>query len=224
MYVLDIPRYSISLTDPSSAAIITDIVANINPLPILGAVALGGSPGISPDIIPAVASNTLLTVLPEFNENNDVTQALQARVDFVEALFKDPNSVPFSIKAQYLGQTVVQPPAVSAQVSMRPQDPSKTFAAGDAGQLQLMVLFGDADKLVVQSGVVSTFQPHFKDLVITTISGGHALFDDNPAGVTNALKSFVTKITTKKREIRSRITGNSTLKAQNHNDRQFSAS
>ncbi|KAF4596231.1 hypothetical protein EYR38_007608 [Pleurotus pulmonarius] len=178
------------------AAIITDIVANNDVLPIAGAVALDGSPGISADIIPTIASPFLLNTLPAFNGNDDVTAALAIRQSFVDGLFRDPSKVDFSIKAQYLGQTVVQPPAISALVSMRPQDPTKLFAAGDAGKLSLQVLFGTSDSMVVADGVVSTFAPHFKDkLFVSKVAGGHALFDDNPEGMIDQLTWFVQKVT-----------------------------
>ncbi|KAJ8693061.1 hypothetical protein PTI98_010309 [Pleurotus ostreatus] len=180
-----------------AAAIITDIVANNDVLPIAGAVALDGSPGISADIIPTIASPFLLNTLPAFNGNDDVTAALATRQSFVDGLFQDPAKVDFSIKAQYLGQTVVQPPAVSALVSMRPQDPTKLFAAGDAGKLPLQVLFGTSDRMVVADGVVSIFAPHFKDkLYVSKVAGGHALFDDNPEGMIDQLTWFVQKVTT----------------------------
>ncbi|KAF9490467.1 alpha/beta-hydrolase [Pleurotus eryngii] len=179
------------------AAIITDIVANNDVLPIAGAVALDGSPGINADIIPTIASPFLLNTLPAFNGNDDVTAALATRQSFVDGLFKDPAKVDFSIKAQYLGQTVVQPPAVSALVSMRPQDPTKLFAAGDAGKLPLQVLFGTSDRMVVADGVVSTFAPHFGNkLYVSKVDGGHALFDDNPEGMIDQLTWFVQKVTT----------------------------
>lgn len=109
---------------------------------------MSGSPGISADIIPKIASNTLLTILPQFNGNDNVTLALDARIRFVNALFKDPSNVPFSLKAEYMGQTVVQFPAVSAQVSVRPQDPTKLFAAGDAGKLKLQLISGTSDGIL----------------------------------------------------------------------------
>ncbi|KAG9224569.1 hypothetical protein CCMSSC00406_0002280 [Pleurotus cornucopiae] len=170
---------------------------NNDVLPIAGAVALDGSPGISADIIPTIASPFLLNTLPAFNGNDDVTAALATRQSFVDGLFQDPAKVDFSIKAQYLGQTVVQPPAVSALVSMRPQDPTKLFAAGDAGKLPLQVLFGTSDRMVVADGVVSIFAPHFKDkLYVSKVAGGHALFDDNPEGMIDQLTWFVQKVTT----------------------------
>ncbi|KAF4571587.1 hypothetical protein EYR36_008927 [Pleurotus pulmonarius] len=187
------PRFAGAL---QATAIITDIVANNDVLPIAGAVALDGSPGISADIIPTIASPFLLSTLPAFNGNDDVTAALATRQSFVDGLFRDPSKVDFSIKAQYLGQTVVQPPAISALVSMRPQDPTKLFAAGDAGKLSLQVLFGTSDSMVVADGVVSTFAPHFKDkLFVSKVAGGHALFDDNPEGMIDQLTWFVQKVT-----------------------------
>ncbi|KAG9224576.1 hypothetical protein CCMSSC00406_0002273 [Pleurotus cornucopiae] len=180
-------------------AIITDIVANNDVLPIVGAVALGGSPGLSADILPIIASPVLLSELPGFVANDNVTTALATRRSFIDGLFQDPANVGFSLKAEYLGQTVVQSPAISALVSTRAQDPTKLFAAGEAGKLPLQVLFGTSDRKVVADGVVSVFAPHFGDkLFVSKVPGGHALFDDNPEGLIDQLMWFVQKITADK--------------------------
>lgn len=176
------------------AAVITDICANLNPLPIAGAVALGGSPGISSEIVPLIASPTLLSTLPRFNDNTNVAEALAARIDFVEALFNDPENVPFSLKCRFLGETVLQTPDVSASLSIRPQDPLKLFAAGERG-LPLQLLFGKQDKLVLGEAVVKVVQQHFKDLTLSFIDGGHALFDDNEKGLVEELTKFVLRVT-----------------------------
>ncbi|KAL0961111.1 hypothetical protein HGRIS_006088 [Hohenbuehelia grisea] len=177
-----------------ASAVITDIVANINPIPIAAAVALGGSPGIDGTIVPQIASQLLLTVLPEFNQKTDVTLALQARVDFVNALFANPQSD--ALKDTYLGQTVVQSPDVSALVSLRPQDPSKLFDAASKG-FQLLILSGQSDKMVIGSAVSTLFAPHFtkNNLVTKIIPGGHALWEDNQTGMVTELTNFVTKVT-----------------------------
>ncbi|KAF9463861.1 alpha beta-hydrolase [Collybia nuda] len=179
------------------SAVITDICANLHPLPIAGAVALGGSPGISGEIVPTIASPILLSTLPQFNDNTDVSKALTARVEFVDALFNEPENVPASLKYRYLGETVVQTPDVSTSLSIRPQDPSKLFAAGAQG-LPLQLLFGKRDKLVLGEGVLKLVQPHFKDLTLSFIDGGHALFDDNEKGLVEELSKFVLRVTARK--------------------------
>ncbi|KAL4257598.1 AB hydrolase superfamily protein [Pleurotus pulmonarius] len=178
-----------------TAAIITDIVANNDVLPIVGAVALGGSPGLNPAILPIIASPVLLSELAGFTANN-VTAALATRRSFIDGLFQDPAQVDFRLKAEYLGQTVVQSPAISALVSTRSQDLTKLFAAGEAGKLPMQVLFGTSDRKVVVDGVVSVFAPHFGDkLFVSKVPGGHALFDDNPEGLIDQLMWFVQKTT-----------------------------
>lgn len=115
---------------------------------------MSGSPAVSADIISKIATSTLLALLPQFNGNDNVTLALDARIRFANALFKDPSNVPFSLKAEYMGQTVVQFPDVSAQVVMRPQDPSKLFAAGDAGKLKLQLISGTSDGILASRALL----------------------------------------------------------------------
>ncbi|KAF4571581.1 hypothetical protein EYR36_008921 [Pleurotus pulmonarius] len=127
---------------------------------------------------------------------NNVTAALATRRSFIDGLFQDPAQVDFRLKAEYLGQTVVQSPAISALVSTRSQDLTKLFAAGEAGKLPMQVLFGTSDRKVVVDGVVSVFAPHFGDkLFVSKVPGGHALFDDNPEGLIDQLMWFVQKTT-----------------------------
>ncbi|KAJ8693062.1 hypothetical protein PTI98_010310 [Pleurotus ostreatus] len=143
------------------------------------------------NIVPKIATPLLLGTLPVFNDNTNVTAALEIRTSFVDALFANPANVPFSLKAEYLGQTVVQNPDVSALVSIRPQNASKLFEAGDAGKLTMMLLSGKSDSMVIQAGVNSIFGPHFKNLRVRQIDGGHAVFDDNLEGTVAELTSFV---------------------------------
>ncbi|KAL0960080.1 hypothetical protein HGRIS_011725 [Hohenbuehelia grisea] len=182
------------------ASIIADIIANIDPIPIAGAVALSGSPSVSEDILHNIASDLLQTLFPEFVENDNVTLGLQARVDVVETLFKNPSNIPFSLQSEYLGQTVVLTPAVSGRVASRPSDRTKLLAAGDAGTLPLMIIFGDAEKLFVPSAIIDIFKPHFKDLVLETVSGGHASFEDSSARVVTAISSFVSDVLKKQKK------------------------
>jgi hypothetical protein len=176
------------------AAVITDICANLDPLPIAGAVALGGSPAINVEIVSLFASPILLSTLPIFGDNTNVAVALAARITFIDALFNDPENTPFSLKCRYLGETVLQMPDVSANLSMRPQDPSKLFAAGEQG-LPLQLLFGKQDKLVNGEAVVKLVQPHFKNLTLSFMDGGHAVFHDNEKGMVEELTKFVLRVT-----------------------------
>jgi hypothetical protein len=134
-----------------SAAVITDIVANLNPLPIAGAVAISGPPGFNGDILPKIATPALLSILSQFYTNDNVTLALDIRTQSPETLFKDPNNIPFSLKAEYLGQTVFQSPELSALVSTRPQDPTKLFAVGEAGGLKMQLISGTSDGMSISS-------------------------------------------------------------------------
>ncbi|KDQ24360.1 hypothetical protein PLEOSDRAFT_1078511 [Pleurotus ostreatus PC15] len=170
-----------------------DICANVDPLPIAGAVALGGSPGISPEMVGVAGKPFLFAALPKFNDNSDVAFALRARVEFIDALFNNPDKIPFSLKMRYLGETVLQSPDVSSVVSLRPQDPSKMLEAGARG-LPLQILFGKQDKFLDGEAVVNIVKPHFKNLTVSLIDGGHALFDDNQAELVDELSKFVLSV------------------------------
>ncbi|KAF4597615.1 hypothetical protein EYR40_008077 [Pleurotus pulmonarius] len=138
----------------------------------------GGNPGLNLAILPIIASPVLLGELPGFTANDNVTAALATRQPFIDGLFQDPAQVDFRLKAEYLGQTVVQSPAISALVSTRSQDLTKLFAAGEA------------------SFPCSVLAPHFGDkLFVSKVPGGHALFDDNPEGLIDQLMWFVQKTT-----------------------------
>ncbi|KAL4257590.1 AB hydrolase superfamily protein [Pleurotus pulmonarius] len=156
--------------------------------PLWGAVALGGSPGLNLAILPIIASPVLLGELPGFTANDNVTAALATRQPFIDGLFQDPAQVDFRLKAEYLGQTVVQSPAISALVSTRSQDLTKLFAAGEA------------------SFPCSVLAPHFGDkLFVSKVPGGHALFDDNPEGLIDQLMWFVQKTTESGNSARSTV-------------------
>ncbi|KAL0959907.1 hypothetical protein HGRIS_011572 [Hohenbuehelia grisea] len=176
-----------------AAANITDIVANLKPWPIAGAIALGGSPGINGDIVPVIGTPLLLKTLPRFNDNTNVSEAIAARIEFVDACFDEPDKVSHALKCRYLGETLLQTPDVSACVSMRPQDPEQLFEAGRNG-LPLLVLFGKNDLLVNGEAVVNIVKPHFKNLQTVFIRGGHSLFDDNEDGMAEEVTKFVLSV------------------------------
>ncbi|KAF4586790.1 hypothetical protein EYR40_010806 [Pleurotus pulmonarius] len=180
------------------SAIISDIVEHINPLPILGAVAFAGSPVLGPEILPKLVSPSINGVLAAMFQDANVTASMEGRMQFVDACFRDATRVPFDLKATYLGQTVVQPPTVALLTIQRTQDPTKLFAAGQAGTLRLQQIFGDKDKIANNSAAVEFVKPHFKFLTVDTVPAGHAMFEDNPERTVDALTRFIRSLPRKR--------------------------
>ncbi|KAL0960092.1 hypothetical protein HGRIS_011736 [Hohenbuehelia grisea] len=63
-----------------------------------------------------------------------------------------------------------------------------------------MIIFGDAQKLFVPPAIVDIFKPHFTDLVLEIVSGGHASFEDSPARVIAVISSFVSDVLKKQKK------------------------
>ncbi|KAF9489234.1 alpha/beta-hydrolase [Pleurotus eryngii] len=180
------------------SAIISDIVEHINPLPILGAVTFAGSPVLGPEILPKLISPSINDVLSAIFQDSNVTACMEGRIQFIDACFRDATQVPFDLKATYLGQTVVQPPTVALLSLQRTQDPTRLFAAGQAGTLRLQQIFGDADRIANNSAAVEFVKPHFNFLTVDTIPAGHAMFEDSPERTVDALTRFIRSLPRKR--------------------------
>jgi len=177
-----------------AGAIAADIAANFpHPLPFSGLIWLAGLPYIG-DILPIVATPTVLGFLPGLQDTKDATLALKTRIDFVETLSAKTDSVPYATKLGWVGSTVYLPPAVATLVLGRSQDPTRLLAEGAAGW-PLLILHGTADKQINGTAVISNMAPQFKNVESHLIKGaGHIPFYDDEPAVARYLLSFVARV------------------------------
>ncbi|OBZ69450.1 putative oxidoreductase EphD [Grifola frondosa] len=193
------------------ATIATDICANIDPIPISGVVYLGALPYIS-NPMPNVGTPLISSFLPGLCSTDNVALSLRTKIDFVDSLFVDPESVPLTFKSAWIGQSVFQPPEITMLVLSRPQDPTKFLEAGKKG-LPMLVLNGTDDKQVVGELVAKEMKPHFPDMEVKFVKGGsHALFYDFPDEFAEALLAFVHRVVKNADMVRRRnVFGNSRI-------------
>jgi pimeloyl-ACP methyl ester carboxylesterase len=134
-------------------------------------------------LCPATASKTLkpklLQMFPKFLAT-DAGTTLSVRTEFVDAVFAHPASVPFAVKAAWLGSTVLHPPEITrAIIAGHKQDQSKLVELGAQG-FPAMIIYGTEDQ--IQDGNVGAAEarPHFVNLEVVVIEGGsHSVFYDN---------------------------------------------
>ncbi|KAJ7821532.1 alpha/beta-hydrolase [Mycena olivaceomarginata] len=161
----------------AGAPIISDICSHISPVPLIGAIALGGA------LCVATAGKTLkpklLALLRKF-VSPDVATALETRVEFIDACFTDPENVPFADKAAWIGSTVLQLPSVTTAISAGHKPDQTELVALGAQGFPAMILYGTEDQ--IQDGAVAAAEarPYFTDLEVAAIEGGsHSVFYDN---------------------------------------------
>ncbi|KAG6817380.1 hypothetical protein H0H87_009567 [Tephrocybe sp. NHM501043] len=175
-------------------AIGADIAANFkHPLPFSGLIWLAGLPYLG-DILPVVATPTVLSFLPGLQDTTNSTLGLQTRADFVETLSAKNDVVPYDTKLAWVGNSVYLPPAVATLVLGRSQDPTRLLEEGSLGW-PLLILSGTTDKQINGSATIAKMAQKFKNVEAHLIPGaGHIVFYDDTPTVSKHLLSFITRV------------------------------
>ncbi|KAK0471662.1 Alpha/Beta hydrolase protein [Armillaria novae-zelandiae] len=173
--------------------IVCDIAMHLPKDTLAGVVYLAALPFIGP-LMDRVVSPLVLGFLPDLFRTDDVNLNAKTTIDFVDSLFADPKTVPFSLKTSWYGTALLQPPQVCKNVVSRPQDPEKLYELAKEG-LPLLALSGTADQQVQGDVVVEEMRPYYKNMDVHTVEGGsHALFYDNEAEVVDSISTFASKV------------------------------
>ncbi|PBK82441.1 alpha/beta-hydrolase [Armillaria gallica] len=173
--------------------IVCDIATHLPKNTLAGVVYLAALLFIGP-IMDRVVSPLVLGLLPSLFRTDDVNLHAKTTIEFVDSLFADPKTVPFSFRTSWYGMTLLQPPKVCKNVVSRPQDPEKLYELAREGLL-LLALSGTADEQVYGAVVVEEMRPYYKNMDVHTVEGGsHALFYDNEAEVVDSISTFASKV------------------------------
>ncbi|KAJ7125354.1 alpha/beta-hydrolase [Mycena epipterygia] len=161
----------------AGASIACDICFYISPMPLSGTIALAGS--LWRDAVPNTRKLKLLEMFPKFCSADAVT-ALQTRVEFTDVIFSDPENVPFSVKAAWMGSTVLQSPEVTTAILTGHQSNQAKLVELGAQGFPVMVLYGTEDKVVDGSIVAAEARSHFTNFEVAAVEGGsHSIFYDS---------------------------------------------
>ncbi|TFK36413.1 Alpha/Beta hydrolase protein, partial [Crucibulum laeve] len=154
-----------------------DIISNIRPNPLKAIISLAAptlGPGLQiilTDINKAFSAGFLAT--------NDSILSLKTRTEFVNGCFARPETVPYTLKSEWVGFTVSQTPDITALVLGRTQDSTAFSAAGKAG-LPLLVIGGTHDALANVTALIKVMSEDFTNMESHLIPNqGHAIFYDD---------------------------------------------
>ncbi|KAJ7721466.1 alpha/beta-hydrolase [Mycena metata] len=176
----------------AAAVIASDICSHISPVPISGAVAMGGPLAVKN------AAKTLKPLLLQLTSSllsSDATTALKTRIEFVDALFTDPGEVSFSDKAAWIGSAVLQSPEITAAIlaGHKPEQ-TKLVELGAEG-FPAMMLYGTEDQFQDGSIGAAEARLYFTDLEVVAIEGGsHTVFYDSFEETVGHLLRFCLRI------------------------------
>lgn len=167
-------------------SIASDVIEHY-PEALAGLVYVGAVPFIGSQL--SVGTEWALSHLPPMFNLDNTSIGISSRIDFTNALFKDPEQVPVEILWSWLGSTLMLEPAKAMIVASREQNPTKLFEAGTRG-LPLLVLDGDADKFILGDEVYKIVDGKFTDLTRhTTKDGSHVFFyEEEEVFVENVVK------------------------------------
>ncbi|KAG2014999.1 hypothetical protein CC2G_008312 [Coprinopsis cinerea AmutBmut pab1-1] len=178
--------------------VIADIFAHLPRETVSAVVYLNSLPWGGP-AIPRVATPEILSILPQVigaTGDVDVATTFAARVRFIEMCFNEPaEDIPISIKWEWLGMGVTQPPAVAGMAVGRTQDESGLVEAGRAG-LPVLIVYGTRDRLLDGLAVEGLLRENFTALEVHKIEGGsHSPFvDEGFEEVVVVLEKYASRI------------------------------
>ncbi|KAJ7270171.1 Alpha/Beta hydrolase protein [Mycena haematopus] len=174
------------------APIISDICSYISPVPLSGAIAMSGA------LCVATAAKTLkpklLEFIPKFRSLDAVT-ALNIRAEFVDAVFADPDKIPFAVKAAWMGTTVLQSPDITAAIRTGHKPDQTKLVELAAHGFPAMIIYGTEDQFQDGNVVAAEARPYFTDLEVVAIEGGsHSVFYDNVDETVDHILSFCLRV------------------------------
>ncbi|KAJ7033416.1 Alpha/Beta hydrolase protein [Mycena alexandri] len=176
----------------AGAAIASDICSHISPVPISGVVAMSG---------PLAVNTAAKTLKPKLRQlisgflSSDAGTSLNTRIEFVDALFTNPGEVSFSVKAAWIGSTVLQSrEIIAARLAGHKSEQTKLAELGAEG-FPAMMLYGTEDQFQDGSIGAAEARPYFTNLEVVAIEGGsHTVFYDSFEETVSHLLRFCLRI------------------------------
>ncbi|RPD75403.1 alpha/beta-hydrolase [Lentinus tigrinus ALCF2SS1-7] len=176
------------------AAVVADICAHINPPPIAGIVYIAPLPFLGPTMTQLITPR-MLGIAQTLITTHDTATSGRAKTDFVNGVVAGSACrVPDTMKAAWLGRSILQDAEVTAHVLSRTHDPVRLLELGRQG-LPLLVLVGADDALVDGGAVVRELRRHFRNAETHVVPGSsHALFVDHRDEFVGLLLVFVGRL------------------------------
>ncbi|KAJ7746296.1 alpha/beta-hydrolase [Mycena metata] len=174
------------------ATVATDVVTHLPPGTISGIIYLAGVPGTG--VAPEMVAPALLELFPAFLSDQSVIAYQIATAVVTDRLFAHPETVPYAVKAFYLGQRLT--PAIMGFSLSRAMDMDSLWKAGQDG-LPLLVIEGteDGHRGGSAKNVDEVMRPHFKNYENVWLEGrGHALHYESPDEIVELLITFTKKV------------------------------
>lgn len=168
------------------STVATDIAAHLPPATISGVVYISGIPSTG-EIIGELANPGLVAALPGLLNAGDVNAWRTSAGVFVEKLFAKPDSVPWSVKTTYLGNSLS--PEITGFSLTRTMDVEKFWAAGKEG-LPIYIVQGvlDGHRIEAPKTVEDIVKPHFVNYKSKWLEGiGHAVHYEAPEALAEVL-------------------------------------
>lgn len=110
-------------------------------------------------------------------------------------MFLDPESIPYTTRLAWRGAALLLPPAVVACIAAREQDAAPFWAAGAAGTLPALFMYGKRDRVINGARGAALMYAGFKKCEVVVIEeAGHAFFVERPEQVNTAILRFVKNV------------------------------
>ncbi|ETW75852.1 Esterase/lipase/thioesterase [Heterobasidion irregulare TC 32-1] len=173
-------------------AIVADLCANVDPLPISGVLYLASVPHTS-SLMSGSATQYLLSLIASCDDHSTTSSALLRLVD---GCFASPHAPPptFQTHCLFAGMQTLQSKAIRDAASRRTQETHTLWEKMEEG-LPVCAMHGTDDMLVDGNFLERELRKHAKNLDIKIVDGaGHALFWEMPDETAEVVVQFAKKV------------------------------
>lgn len=133
-------------------------------------------------------------ILPGIITLDNVTAALESRIELAESISNEPEKVPTEKKWSWIGSAALVGPLSTQLLISREQDPEPLLKAGAAGIPTLLVT-GGKDTFVQSDLLKALLERNFTNMVTYDFpKGGHAMFYDFEGEYVQEVARFATSV------------------------------
>lgn len=174
------------------ATFITDILSFKPPSYISGIIYVGALPYMGPTLTQVGSPPCLVTLAPS-TQTTSVDEYQAAAIAFVELAH---DSLPCDFYLACLGNSMVQPRAVTVRLLSRTQDETGLLKAGREAGLPMLAVHGAKDRIIVREAVLNAVKG-WKNLTVVDIEDAeHFVWLSQPDKFRKEVLEWITRVAT----------------------------
>ena len=147
------------------------------------------------DITPRIASPSALEHVGILQKNDDVALGLTMKASWVDLCFASPDRMPYELKRLWTGVALAATPVDLSLLLARQQDLTPLLKLAQTGTFPLLMLQGDADRIILCEKVVPEIKAMWKNAEVVIMEGtGHSPFYEETTCTMQYISDFVESV------------------------------